>query len=154
MLTISSHPARADDHPAETESHYVQNTTYKCCYVSLAGAATSIIKHVFCRDKSMLAATNRLSRQSRFCPIKFFVATSMLLSREKTYFVATNTCLSRQNVCHDKNDTCAAPGNDSYAQHDYVWNVIIPSALISSLHSSIHPPPSHLLVVGFNLHIF
>ena len=76
--------------------------------IALAGAATSIIfvvtKHVFCRDKSMLAATKlRLSRQlclfftfvaTNISCDKSFVATSILLSRQKTCFVATNTCLS------------------------------------------------------------
>ena len=61
--------------------------------LSLAGAATSTIfvatKHVFCHEKSMLAATKRLSRQnyalSRVC-------------RDKHTFVATkDVFLSQQN---------------------------------------------------------
>ena len=127
--------------------------------ISSAGTATSIIKHLCaCCDKTFVAtkfcSDKYLSCQTCFCPNKSFVATSLVLSREKTCFLATNTCLSRQNVCHNKNDTCAAPASDSYALNNYVWTVIIPSAIISSLLSSIHPPPSHLLVAGFNLHIF
>ena len=81
------------------------------------------IKHVCCRDKSMLAATKRLSRQNiciyrdiylyvyrnvfvclsrhniYLCLSRYiFVATSILLSRQKTFFC----------VCRDKNDTCGS----------------------------------------------
>ena len=75
-------------------------------------------KHVFCHDKSMLAATKLLSWQNCLSWQKFccntnichdkhvFVATSILLLRQKTCFVMTNACLSQQNFCHDKNDTC------------------------------------------------
>ena len=101
----------------EADSHICR------CYstnnnLSLAGAATSIIfvatnrsfvatKHVFCRHKSMLFATKLLSWQNYVCRDKpfvatnikhMFVATSILLSRQKT-------CLSRQKyacVCRDK----------------------------------------------------
>ena len=53
-------------------------------------------KHVFCRDKSMLAAT------------KLFVAIKLCLSRQNI-FVATKVYLSRQTrVCRDKNDTCGS----------------------------------------------
>ena len=73
--------------------------------LSPVGAATSIIfvatKNVFCRDKSMLAATKLLSRQNTFvasntCLSRSFVATSVLLLQQKACFVATNTFLSRQ----------------------------------------------------------
>ena len=37
---------------------------------------------------------------------KTFVATGVLLSREKMCFVPSNTCLLRQNFRHDKNDIC------------------------------------------------
>ena len=83
--------------------------------VSLAGAATSIIsdetiilarrthvlvatKYVFCRDKSMLVATNKslkiillLSGQTRFCRDK-----TRLLSRQKY------ACRDKTHVCRDK----------------------------------------------------
>ena len=38
-----------------------------------------------------------------------FVATNIILSRQKTCFVATkNTCLSRQSFGGDKNATCGS----------------------------------------------
>ena len=71
--------------------------------------------HVFCRDKSMLAATKLLSHHNYICHDKIclsrqifsrehvFVATNILWSRQKTCFVATKhlfvptkLCLSRQ----------------------------------------------------------
>ena len=65
-------------------SSSVSVTEYASANVSLAGAAASIIfiaKHVFCHDKSMLAATRVLSRQN------IFVATKLL---------------SQKNICRDK----------------------------------------------------
>ena len=72
-------------------------------------------KHVFCREKSLHAATKLLSRHNYiyhdkiFLPRQIisrehvFVATSILWSRQKACFAATNTCLSPQNcVCRDK----------------------------------------------------
>ena len=109
--------------------------------MSLAGAATSIIfvetKHVYCRDKSMLAATKLcLSQQACFCRDKYlsrqkyvcdtclsrqiFLVTKVCLSRQKYLsrpkyvcrdkhtFVATSIILSGQNICHDRNDTCGS----------------------------------------------
>ena len=91
--------------------------------VSLAGAVFVATKHVFCRDKSMLAATKVLSGQIRVCPdktrllsrqkyvcrYKHFVATSILLSQQKTCFVETNTCFSRQKFVATKMILVAAP---------------------------------------------
>ena len=76
-------------------------------------------KHVFCHDKSMLVVTKHLSRQkcacrdkafvkhvfvtTNICHEKGFVATNILLSRQKTCFVATRRALSGQtHVCRDK----------------------------------------------------
>ena len=42
----------------------------------------------------------------RFRRDESFVATGMLLSREKMCFVTSNACLLRQNFRHDKNDIC------------------------------------------------
>ena len=65
--------------------------------LSLAGAATSIIlvatKHVFCRDKNMLAVTNVLSRQNYVCRDKIFL--SRQTSRQKF-------CLRQAYFCRDK----------------------------------------------------
>ena len=95
--------------------------------ISLAGAAPSIIfvatKHVFCRDKSVLAATKRLSRQNVFVATKLlsrqiFVAINTCLCRNKHTFVATkHLYLSRQTkdlFCRDKHVIIlvAAPAND------------------------------------------
>ena len=63
----------------------------------------------FVAIKSMLVATKLLSRQIRVCRDKYlsqqfcrdkhhFVATSILLSQQKTSFVMTNTCLTRQKM--------------------------------------------------------
>ena len=57
-------------------------------------------------DCIIFVTTKVLSRQTR--RDKTFVATSILLSRQKTGFVMTNTCLSRQHFCRDKNDTCGS----------------------------------------------
>ena len=69
--------------------------------VSLAGSATSIIfvatKHVICRDKSIIVATNVIFV---FCHDKSFVAASIRLSRQKTRFFTTKMIL------------VAAPAND------------------------------------------
>ena len=79
----------------------------------LAGAVTSIIfvatKHVFCRHKSMFAATkatNNLCRKKNRCLSgqAYFVETKEVFCPDKC-FVATNTCLSRQNICRDKNNS-------------------------------------------------
>ena len=48
-------------------------------------------KHIFCHDKNTIVAINVLSRQTRVCRDKSFVATIILLSRQKTCFVMTNT---------------------------------------------------------------
>ena len=82
--------------------------------LSLAEAATSIIfvatnvlsrKTRVCRDKSMLAAAKRLSRQNYACRDKVFLSrqnvyrdkdmfvATKVLSRQKAYFVATNLLL-------------------------------------------------------------
>ena len=66
-------------------------------------------KQVFCRDKSMLAATTVLSRQNYVCRDKIFVA--------------THPCLSRQQFCLDKHTfvseskmiLVAAPANNTHA---------------------------------------
>ena len=64
-------------------------------------------KIVFCRDKSMLAATKVLSRQNYVCRDKIFLsrqkfvvflATSILLSRKKTCFVATKVFFRDNNM--------------------------------------------------------
>ena len=65
-------------------------------------------KHVFCRDKSVLAATI------------LFVATKFYLSQQNI-FVATNkhTFVATKDVfcvCRDKNDTCGGSRNDSGAR--------------------------------------
>ena len=60
-----------------------QKTCFFWCFLS----------HVFCRNKSMLAATKLLSQRNYVCD-KGFVTTSILLLRQKRCFVATNTGLS------------------------------------------------------------
>ena len=73
-----------------------------CCRDKHLFVAT---KHVICRDKSMLAAKKRLPLQKIFffffCRDKCFVATSVLLSRQKTCFMSVAMKpLSQQNdVC-------------------------------------------------------
>ena len=71
--------------------------------MSLVGAATSIIfvfcrgkhvKHIFCRDKSMLVMTNLLSRQNYVCRDKTFLSQQI--------FVMTNMCMSQQRFCRNK----------------------------------------------------
>ena len=76
------------------------------------------VSHVFCRDKTefcgekSFVATNAclyacFDKTFLFCRDKRnFVATGILLSRQKT-------CLSRQNFCRDKMILMAAPSNDS-----------------------------------------
>ena len=70
-------------------------------------------KHLFCRDKGMLAATIFFCRDTTFlviniCRDKTFLTTSILLSRQKTCFVMTNMfvttkqSLLRQNFCRDQ----------------------------------------------------
>ena len=116
------------------DTHEVLCVSLKAAYneglVSLAGAATSIMfaatKHVFCCDKSMLAATKCLSQQNyvghdkicllwqKFCCDKHtFVVTKDVFCREE------NTCLSQQklrlsqqNFCHNKKYVCR---NKSFA---------------------------------------
>ena len=51
----------------------------------------------------MFVITKVSLSQQNFCHKKNFVATSILLSQQKTCFVATNRCLSWQTgVCHNK----------------------------------------------------
>ena len=93
--------------------------------MSLIGG--SCHKYHFCRDKTFcrdkkgkkkkFVATN-ICHDKRFVTTKnIFVATSILLSRQKTCYVATNTCLWRQTFCRqkfrrDKIILVAAPAND------------------------------------------
>ena len=79
---------------AKITSHADQRSQQKMCFVAT--------------NTCMLVVTKVLSRQNYVCRDKGFGATSILLSRRKTWFVATNTCLSRRNVCHNKNDTCGS----------------------------------------------
>ena len=82
-----------DENHGCMDTHEVLCVSLKAMYieglVSLAGGATSImfvaIKHVFCCDKSMLAATKRLSQQNYVCRDKIFLSQQIL--------VMTNTCL-------------------------------------------------------------
>ena len=67
-------------------------------YLSLAGADTSII----CFDKSFVVTNICRDKGFVFCRDKRFVATSILLLRQKMCFVATNTRLSRHNFCQNK----------------------------------------------------
>ena len=79
---------------------------------------TCLSRQMFCRDKHTFVPIKvSLSRQTLFyffsCDKylsrqKYFVAASILLSRQKPCFVETNTCLSRQNFCCDKNNTCGS----------------------------------------------
>ena len=65
-----------------------------------------VTKHVFCRHKSMLAATKVLSPQN-FCPDKHtFVTTKDVLSRQKVYLwqPPTSNSLSYQQQEYDKDD--------------------------------------------------
>ena len=66
-------------------------------------------EHVFRRDKSMLAATKPLSRRNHVyktgvCRDKRFVATRMLLSRQKTCKLFATNVLSCKNMSRQK--TC------------------------------------------------
>ena len=92
-------------------------------FLSLAGAATSII----------FVATNLLSRQTRICRHKSFVATNTCLPPQKfcrdkhvfaatkhvltKAFVATKLCLSRQRFCRDKH-TFVATKDVLWHEHD------------------------------------
>ena len=60
--------------------------------ISLVRAATSII----------FVATKVLSWQTHVCRDKSYVATSILLSWQKTSFVSTRVSLPQQNICCDK----------------------------------------------------
>ena len=93
-----------------------QSRSAQRCLAIIGGSSTSIIfvatntrdkdvfvatKHVFCRDKNMLVATNFLSRQNYVCRDKDVFVVTKLLSRQ--IFVATNMLLSRQAYfCRDK----------------------------------------------------
>ena len=54
-------------------------------------------KHVFCRDKSMLAATTVLWRQIDVCPDKIFLSRQTRVYRDKHTFVA-----AKDVFCGDK----------------------------------------------------
>ena len=74
------------------------NLVFIACPVSLAGVATSIIfvatKDVFCRDKNMLVAKTRLSRQTFFGRDKTYFCrdkhTKHVFCRDKSMLVETN----------------------------------------------------------------
>ena len=55
-------------------------------------------KHVFCRDKSMLAATKYFCRDKYLSQLK----KKKNVFRDKLTFVGTKLCLSQQNICRDK----------------------------------------------------
>ena len=55
-------------------------------------------KHVFCRDKNMLVATN-------LCH-SIFLSWKNVFCHDKHVFVTTKVCLSRQNFCCDKISVC------------------------------------------------
>ena len=104
----------------------------------MAGAATGIIfvatKHVFCRDKSILVATNTcLSSQNILTRHdKSFVAASILLSRQQTCFVATKIIL------------VASPANDrkGSATESEVWCVCVYIPVILHIPALTSPLPS------------
>ena len=73
------------------EYHFCRDRSFLYVFVST--------KHVFCCDKSMLAAAKLLLRQNYVCRDKTFVVTDTCLSQQAyECFVMTN----RQNVCCDK----------------------------------------------------
>ena len=93
----------------------MESGSNRCSKLSLAGAATSIIfvatntrlpRQTFCRDKIFSSRQNicrdkYLSLQTQtFCRGKSFVATSILLSRQKTCFVATKMILVAYLLWH------------------------------------------------------
>ena len=65
-------------------------------------------KHVFCRDRTMLAATHFCHNKIMFVTAKYFVMfknTCLLWQKfchDKHTFVATKVSLLQQNFCHDK----------------------------------------------------
>ena len=100
--------------------------------------------HVFCRDKSMLAATKLLSHHNYICHDKIclsrqifsrehvFVATSIqncvcrdkYLSqerccRDKIFLSRQKTCFVLINTCRDRNDTYGSSRNET------LWPIII-----------------------------
>ena len=83
-----------------------QNTSFVATNIFIATKLLS--RQIFVATKLMFVATSLLlSRQKHI-----FIATK-LLSRQifvatKLMFVATSLLLSRQNVCRDKNDTCGS----------------------------------------------
>ena len=70
-----------------------------------------VTKHIFCRDKSMLAVTT-------FVMTKLYLLWQNIVGMTKALswqiFGVTNTCLLRQKFCCDKNYTCIAAAPTSY----------------------------------------
>ena len=97
-----------------------------CCCAKHIFVVTKVLSRQTraCCDKKRLLSQQKyaLSRQNLFSRDKHnLVATSILLSRQKTCFVVTNTCLSLQtHVCHNKSFVTtkmilvAAPANDTF----------------------------------------
>ena len=109
-------------------------TKYCCCYKTFVATNTPLLRQKFCHDwhtfitaKDPFVMTKVLSRQNlclsqqNFCHDKnVFVATSILLSRQKTCFVATKIIL----VATPANDTvcfsCPAVEAESKIMFEYV----------------------------------
>ena len=119
---VQQTPARLHTHPLSYKHcHWFEglSSAIRSCVsrggrpVSLAGAATGIIcvtmfvatKHVFCRNKSMLAVTkllsrqNCFSRQNNFCRDKHvFVTTNILFLRRKYFYFSSLLKIMGGNV--------------------------------------------------------
>ena len=106
---------------------YTSFVATKICFAVFA------VTKYFCHDK------NILSRETQFCRDKSFVASSVLLSQQKTCFVATKMILVAAPAsdkrgrlggggggrrlyltphCHHQNDFCLKTGND---ESHFIW---------------------------------
>ena len=92
---LAAHSKPAFWHRSASKEHGCRQSVLGVrCLPSIIGGSCYKYR-IFCSDKSMLVATTFVT--TNICRYKHnFVATSILLSGQKTRFIATNTCLSRQ----------------------------------------------------------
>ena len=103
-----------------------------CTCMVIAASRAIMTKHVFCRDKSMLVATKVLSQQ------KYFVATNIILSRQK-FCHSKHAFVETKDTFHWNKHVCCVKHmcvetNILSQQNRYLWK-LLPMMKSSTTHS-------------------
>ena len=94
-------------HFCRDKSFVMTNTSFVATNVLLRQTSLLSRQEYFCRDKSMLVETKLLPQQTDICGNKRFIATNMIVSRQKTCFFR-----EKHVFVATKMRLVAAPAND------------------------------------------